>query len=228
MDWINNTWATGIGTGILSGLLVAWITRKVFSRKDEREIARSIESANREVLLAVRSEVSEEQVPSIDVVEALINASARKYKVETRYLLKPRQIAEELIKEVMDSSFISSRTKRLFCDNLKSLIPSAETALDKQVQKEAQVFVARVEYRERMVMLFSMILGMITAMGSLYVAIRPRVTSSIGGAVFESLMPMALILFVVVVLMNVMVSIMKMRHKRLREEMGIIREKEAH
>lgn len=220
-DWLNNTWIAGIGTGLLSGLLVTLITNRLFSKRDEKELARNIEAANREIIYALRSEVSEDQVPKIDVVEALINSTARRYKLEARHLLKPKQIAEELIKEIMDSSFISSTTKNAFCESLKSLMPREETAVDQKIQKENEVFVARVEYRERMIMLFSMTLGSITALATLFTSIRSTLTTSPLGRVFESLFPMTMILAVVVVIMNIMIAAMKMRHRRLREEMGV-------
>jgi hypothetical protein len=51
----------------------------------------------------------------------LINATARLYGVESANLFTPSQIAEELIKEVMDSSFISSSQKAEFCAKLTEL-----------------------------------------------------------------------------------------------------------
>lgn len=221
LDLLNNTWVAGIGTGILSGGLVTWVTNKLISKKDEKELARSIEIANREILYALRTEVSEEQVPALDVVEALINATARRHKLEARHLLKPKQIAEELIKEIMDSSFISSATKKAFCESLKALMPAEETELDRRVQKENEIFVARVEYRERLIMLFSITLGMISAFVTLFLTLRPSSPDSIIGRVFDSVFPMALILSAVVLIMNVMLAAMKMRHKRLRQEFGL-------
>lgn len=220
-EFLNNTWIAGICTGLLSGLLVTWITNKLISKRDEKELARNIEAANKEVLYALRSEVSEEEVPTLEVVEALINATARRYKLESRHLLRPKQIAEELIKEIMDSSFISSTTKRGFCENLKSLMPNQETDLDRKVQKENEIFVARVEYRERMIMLFSITLGLISALATLFLSVRPSANDSVVGRVFDSILPMMLILGAVVFIMNVLLVAMKMRHKRLRQEMGI-------
>ncbi len=220
-ELLNNTWIAGIGTGLLSGFLVTWVTNKLISKQDEKELARSIGAANKEILYALRSEISEEQVPALEVVEALINSTARRHKLEARHILHPKQIAEELIKEIMDSSFISSTTKRQFCENLKALMPKQETELDRKVQKENEVFVGRVEYRERMIVLFSITLGLISALATLFLSVRSSVTDSVIGRVFDSMFPMMLVLGAVVTIMNVMLAAMKMRHKRLRQEMGI-------
>jgi len=227
-ELLNNTWIAGIGTGVLSGALVTWVTNRLISKRDEKELARSIEIANREILYALRTEVSEEQVPALEVVEALINATARRHKLEARHLLRPKQIAEELIKEIMDSSFISSLTKKSFCASLKSLMPMQETELDRRVQKENEMFVGRVEYRERLIMLFSITLGLISAFATLFLTLRPSATDSIVGRVFDSLFPMALILGAVVLIMNVMLAAMKMRHRRLRQELGVAAADQKH
>ncbi len=52
-------WAIGIGGGILSGLIVAYISRLIFSKRDNREYAQKILQANNEVLYAVRPGISE-------------------------------------------------------------------------------------------------------------------------------------------------------------------------
>ena len=112
MDWLNNPWVIGIGGGILSGLLVTLISRVVLSRRDSDEYTQKLQSANREIVYALRPGVSEGYVPDRQVVTFLINATARKYSVDTGDLLDPAAIGEELAKEIMDSSFISASTKQ--------------------------------------------------------------------------------------------------------------------
>ena len=59
MELFNNPWFVGIGGGILSGLIVAYISRLIFSRRDNREYAQKVSQANHEVLYAVRPGISE-------------------------------------------------------------------------------------------------------------------------------------------------------------------------
>ncbi len=54
-ELLNNGWVIGIGGGILSGLIVTWLTRTLFSKKDLRELAANISSANREILYAIKT-----------------------------------------------------------------------------------------------------------------------------------------------------------------------------
>ncbi|WP_339618177.1 hypothetical protein [uncultured Gilvimarinus sp.] len=112
MDILNNAWVVGIGGGLLSGLLVTLITRYIFSKKDDKEYVQKLATVNKEVVYALRPGISEGHIPDEEVLSSLINATARKYKVARDDVFRPKQIAEELIKEILDSSFISSETKK--------------------------------------------------------------------------------------------------------------------
>jgi hypothetical protein len=221
LELLNNSWLVGIGTGILSGIIVTLITRKLFTKRDEREIAQNISNANREILYALRPEISENNIPSERVIESLRNATARKYKVEPHLLYNSRSISEELIKEIMDSSFISSETKNTYCVSLSELVPEVTLEQEKQEQQHNAKFVAKTEYREKMIMLFSLTIGLMTAMATVYTTIKSSSSGSLISKAFDSLLPTMMVLGGMVFLMNVFLAAMKMRHKRLREEYGV-------
>ena len=221
LELLNNSWVAGIGTGLLSGLLVTWITNRLLSGRSDRELASNISAANREILYTLRNEVSESEMTGLEVVEALINATARKHLIEVRQLLNPKQVCEELIKEVMDSSFISSPTKKVLCASLVTLMPRDETALDRQVQKENGLFVARVEFRERMMFAFSLVLGVLTALITIYQFFIVPLGQSLIGSSIRSAFPMLLVVIFAVLSVNLGTALMEARHRRLRREMGI-------
>src|ERR1700751_5864614 len=105
MAWLNNGWVIGVGSGLISGVLVYWIVKIFSSRKDDKEYRQKLTSANKEVMYAIRPGISEGQLPDRNVIAALVNATARHYSIPPEDLFSPEQLAEELIKEVMDSSF---------------------------------------------------------------------------------------------------------------------------
>lgn len=166
MDMINNPWVVGIGGGILSGLLVTFVSRKVFSKRDRREYNQKRLSANREIIYALRPGISEGHMPGPHVVEALISATSRKYGADIHDLFDAAQIGEELTKEIMDSSFISASTKNDYCIQLESLTPKPALAgeaglLSSRVNARSE---ARVEeYRSQMISRMSLTLGLMTA-----------------------------------------------------------------
>ena len=161
MEVFNNAWVVGIGGGILSGLFVTIITRYLFSKKDNSEYMQKIVTVNREIVYALRPGISEGHIPDESVLSALANSTARKYKVERNEIFQSKQIAEELIKEIMDSSFISSDTKKKYCETLAHLVKESlpkNDALASVAEKKA------VESDYRLSQRMSMVLGMTAAL----------------------------------------------------------------
>ena len=158
MEFLNNPWVVGIGGGILSGLIVTLVTRVLFARRENREYLERVSAVNREVVYMLRPGISEGEIPSEEVIESLINATSRKYKVNVSDAYSSRQIAEELVKDIMDSNFISAETKKRYCENLAHLVKGGIEEEAKELSK-LEYEKASSEFRQRMVMQMSIILG---------------------------------------------------------------------
>ena len=197
LDWLNNPWIVGIGGGTLSGLLVTFVSRKVLSRRDRGEYMQKLQSANREIIYALRLGIPERSVPERRVVESLISATARKYAVDRNDLHAPAQIGEELTKEIMDSSFISAKTKQEYYNQLDALIHvSPEPS-----QGDADVTGAGqgprsdlAEYRSRMVTMMSLMLGVTTALMTMVLVLSDERDSSTTESI-TPLLPAIVVLF---------------------------------
>jgi len=189
MEWIYNPWIVGIGGGVLSGILVAIVSRLLLSRRDRREYAQKLLSANREVVYAIRPGISEGHIPEPHVVEALVRATARKYSIDKADLYDPAQVGEELTKEIMDSSFISAKTKQDYCNQLKCYHPQSEKA-SKAIEIAAKFLASTKtgfsEYRSRMVTTMSIMLGVMTTLMSAVFVFSEAFDSGSLGAKSES------------------------------------------
>jgi hypothetical protein len=148
MNLLNNPWVVGIGTGILSGLLVTWILSLFISKKKDREHQQQISSANRDVIYSVRAGIPENSIPSREVFDALIHSTARRYDLEPSELYQPKELSEELIKEVMDSSFLSAAKKVEYCS---ALIPlgEADTSLIERNRATEETHSAHLQAQRR-------------------------------------------------------------------------------
>lgn len=169
MDLLNNPWIIGIGGGILSGLVVAYMSRLIFSKRDSREYAQKISQANHEILYAVRPGISEGVIPSNSVLRSLVSATARKYSVDVSDMHDLHAIATELIKEVMDSSFISATAKRDFCEKLaeiKEVVPTAERL------EGDRAYDISARYRRQIVAMLTGMVTVLTATAGFMVATR--------------------------------------------------------
>lgn len=125
-SFLNNSWFVGIVGGILSGLVTTWIGRKVFSGKDKKEYLQKVDATNKEIVYSLRSAISDNVNHDRRVILSLMSATARKNGVLLKDAYSIKEIAEDLIKEVMDSSFIPSTFKKEFCENLTSLYLNSE------------------------------------------------------------------------------------------------------
>jgi hypothetical protein len=201
---------------VLSGLIVTLITRYLFSRRDNREYVQKVEAVNREVVYALRPGISEGHIPTEEVLESLINATARKYRVSRDDTFQPKQIAEELIKQVMDSSFISSETKKNYCETLDHLVRAPGPSTDLAAAR-VELKVAESDYRARMVTRMSSILGLTAAMVTMltvFTRIVDRPASSPLANVFDVLVPTMVVLVATLVAMAAMLSARTLRSRR--------------
>lgn len=166
MNWLNSPWVVGIGGGILSGLVVAWISRMLLSKREDRERQQKVQAANRELIFAIRPGISEGVLPSPGIVDALIESTGRRYGVNSWELYGPAEIAEELTKDVMDSSFLSAKAKFDYCERLIALRDKAleEEREMRREQEEAEKVVAS---SDRTAEVMSGALGLITLMMTL-------------------------------------------------------------
>lgn len=169
MEIFSNPWVVGIGGGILSGLIVAYISKLIFSKRDNREYAQKISLANHEVLYAVRPGISEGVIPTNGVLKSLLEATARKYTVDATDMHDLNDVSSELIKEVMDSSFISATAKQEFCEKLTN-IKEEESVLEKaEFEKEYDI---SARYRRQVVGMLSGMVAVLTGLAGVMVTLN--------------------------------------------------------
>lgn len=156
---LSNQWVVGIGGGILSGLTVSFIVHLIFSRKENREYLQKVLSANREVLFSLRPLITESAFPSVGVIDALIAATSRRYLVKKEDMSSAVQFFDDLIKEVMDSSFVPHKKKSDFCTHLIELkIEATATTQPQPIAAEAMSL--SMSRREAMVNILSLAIGL--------------------------------------------------------------------
>jgi len=195
MEILSNPWVVGIGGGVLSGAFVTFVSRYVLGRRENREYLQKVVTANRELVYAIRPGVSEGVVPLGEVVVALIHSTARKHGVTKEDLYSPAEIGEELVKEVMDSSFLSAAKKHEHCTLLDPLMKPAavvpETGAVAPQPSGASELKAQTlsEYRQRLTRMMSMMMGGVTALMTLVVVLL-SVGDSIIPMGLEMLLPM--------------------------------------
>lgn len=121
MDILNNPWVTGIGGGIISSLIVFFVTKYLFSKKENREYLQKIKTANNEILYSIRPLVIEKKLPTAEVMSAIRLSIAKKYGIKQEDLYNDFSLYNDLVTEIMGNSFLSSEQKLEFCELLKQM-----------------------------------------------------------------------------------------------------------
>lgn len=168
--FLSHPWFVGIIGGIVSGLIVFWITRVFFSQREDRLHKQNISSANQEILVSLRPVVAEGAKIDQRVASAMIHSTARKWSVKPGELYSIKALGQELIKEVMDSSFINHETKETYCtniaDSLMAEAPSRELELE-----DAKILMKEYDERnKRARRLVSTVLGLTTGITTAFMA----------------------------------------------------------
>lgn len=120
-DVLNNPWVSGIGGGIISSLIVFFVTKYFFGKKERKEYVQKVETANNEILYSIRPLVIEKKIPTKEILTAIQISTAKKYGVLQSDLYDEFSLCYDLINEIMANSFLSSDQKLEFCALLQSM-----------------------------------------------------------------------------------------------------------
>lgn len=106
-DIITNNWFIGITSSIISTLLY-YIFTSIIAKMLKKE---NIAKANNEILTVLKPYIIDIGFPEIEIVSSLIEATARKYKIQSSQMYTIENLCDELIKEITESIYITSEKK---------------------------------------------------------------------------------------------------------------------
>lgn len=155
MDILNNPWITGIGGGIISSLIVFFITQYLFRKKERREYLQKIKTANNEILYSIRPLVIDKKLPTNEVVSAIRLSTAKKYGIEQEDLYNTFSLYNDLVTEIMGNSFLSSDQKLDFFNLLKPMKSEQNTKEKVELLYILGKYSIKSRYRSILLALFS-------------------------------------------------------------------------
>lgn len=110
--FFQNSWVVGIIGGIISGLIVYWITFVLVERRKRNNHEKDIMSANNAVLSVIRPYIADSGIPDEKRIDAIANAISRKYKIGREEMYSLPEIYEDLVLEFMSNLYIPTETKK--------------------------------------------------------------------------------------------------------------------
>ena len=134
-------------------------------------------------------------------------------------LLTPEKIGEELTKEIMDSSFISARTKQEYCKQLAPLTDLTSTLVGETENGSGPRPTPRsdlAEYRRRMIGLVSAMMGFTVAMMTLYLTVSGNSTAATIESI-ELLLPTGIALLTTLMATALMVMRRRLPHRGMED-----------
>lgn len=170
-QFFTNAWTIGIGGGIISGLIVFIVTSKIFSRKENKEYQQKIHLANNELLYAIRPLIVEQKLPTIEIFESILLSTSKKHSVKSTDLYNQNDIADDLTKEIMDNSFLTSENKLKYCE-LTEAIKELRKKPEKDLLTKAEIIYIEKDKsisKEYLSILLSLMTAMMVVVVSLFV-----------------------------------------------------------
>ena len=161
-DLIANPWIVGIGGGVISSLIVFFITKFFLSKKENKEYEQKVRLATNEVVYAVRPLVIDKAIPANGVLAALRSAIAVKYGVKVSDVIGIKQLVSILVLEILSNSFLNSSQKNEYCNLLMTMKDEPKQTPSNDVHKRKS---ERNLYISMMLSLlcFGMVLGSVVA-----------------------------------------------------------------
>lgn len=137
MIFDNNPWFVGIATGLISSILVFFITNWIMKKKGKDEYYRRVDAANESVILSVKPYIAEQGLPAKDIFDSVVLSVARKYEVQRKDMYSVAIYCEELIQEIFSDIYVAADKKKEYSEALIKY--KKETQVDEQKEEIKQI-----------------------------------------------------------------------------------------
>ncbi len=163
--FLQNSWVIGIGGGLISGVIVFFVSNWIMSRKNNTEYVRQIQLANAEVINILKPYISDNGLPDKRVLDAIISSVSRKYKIKKDELYSITIFCEELIREIIGNVYVSNDKKSEHSRQLSEYINNLELSktVNEAIDKSTEISV-RSDYRQRLSKQYSILLSLTATM----------------------------------------------------------------
>lgn len=172
MEITKNVWFVGIVTGIISGVLVFFITNWIMKKKGKEDYLKQVGSANQNVILALKPYISERGLPDVEIFKALIDSVARNYSIEAHDMYTVSEFCEELIREIISDIYVSSDKKKEYTDSLIAYKKNIDKSgsLEK-IEGKRNMVDSSAKFRKRTTAYMSLMISIMTMVLTIVIAL---------------------------------------------------------
>lgn len=177
LDFLQDQWFVSIGGGIIVFFITNGISQWFLKRKDNSKYMEQISNANADIIRTLKPYIAEKGLPDKEIIDAIIVSTARKHNVKSDELYSIRIICEELIREIIENSYVSSDKKQEYTAQLTDYLRKLNAEQHKSIlvtdiEKELKVVNSYREahYREKLAATFSALISLLAAVLTTVVA----------------------------------------------------------
>ncbi len=219
MGIFQNSWFIGIATGIISGVLVFFITKFFMNKKDKTEYYQNVKNANDRVIAALKPYIADKGLPVPEVFDSLIKSTARTYQVQQEDMFSIENYCEELIREIISDVYVSNDKKEQYTNSLADYkSESLKTKIDVKSEKaisDIKLSEMKSKYNSRLSLYLSMFVALFGSFATSIILMSDMFDSFSISSNYLFLIPILILAFVMVVL--VMFRFTEVVFRRVKE-----------
>ncbi len=228
--WIfQNSWIIGIVTGIISGILVFFITKFFTNKKDRTVYYRKVKNANAEVIAALKPYIADKGLPEPEVFGSLIISTARAHNVQQEDMFSIENYCEELIREIISDVYVSNDKKQQYTSSLaeyrrENLRTKIKMEL-RQTISDIELSEMKSKYNKRLSLYLSMAVALFGGLATSLSLMSDDFDMVINTPSYLMLIPILILILVAMVLGLFIFSELILRKTRKRNDYHIINNK---
>lgn len=112
-----NPWVISFTAAIIVYAVSEYV--KIF--REKKQYKQQVELANKEIISSLVNTIPEGELPSISTLFSIHKATAKKYNVSIDDMDSLTEIFDSIIKEIVDSNFLSYGDKIIYCDRIEDV-----------------------------------------------------------------------------------------------------------
>lgn len=160
-QFLQNNWVFGVCTSLISSAIFYFLTTWLSFKISKRDYSKRIEAANSKVILILKSYLVNNSLPTLNVINAIIASVSREFGVKPIDLYSISIICEELIRQIIENTYISSEIKNNYIKNLMEVLDDNADNVDPKTYLPADLYV----FNKTIDLAFSLCVGLVIIVG---------------------------------------------------------------
>jgi uncharacterized membrane protein YagU involved in acid resistance len=118
MEILQNSWFIGICGGIISSIIVFFITNFIFSKGENKLYNQKVFQGNQEIIILIKPLIVEKNKFTRELYSSLKSAISKKYSIDRNDIYSIDELTSVIIADVLQTPFLNSEQKNNYCNEI--------------------------------------------------------------------------------------------------------------